>query len=35
MLRAGRFTPAQADAWLRERRFDFLLFAEAGGRAGT
>jgi hypothetical protein len=29
-FRAGRFKPAEADAWLRERGFDFLLFAEAG-----
>jgi hypothetical protein len=29
-FRAGRFTPADADAWLQERAFDVLLFAEAG-----
>jgi hypothetical protein len=26
---AGQFTPVKADAWLRERGFAFLLFAEA------
>jgi hypothetical protein len=29
-FQAGRFGPAEADAWLQERAFDVLLFAEAG-----
>ncbi len=33
-FRACRFTAAEADAWLRERGFGFLLFAESA-RAGT
>jgi hypothetical protein len=31
-FRAGQFTPAEADTWMRERGFDVLLFAEAGTR---
>jgi hypothetical protein len=31
-FQAGRFTPAEADAWLQERAFDVLLVAEAEDR---